>query len=364
EETQLDISRWEALQPVTGWAHHPDLRPQQLGSNFEVGCPAGRITTLDETVDPIDQLSPDIDSPASNPEYTPPTELPEDDGTVDTAEEQVTNTTEPSEQSMHGNNAQGHLWERASLLENSPGRTTETPDLISKSAAYEAPPAAADQLGQLFERTIGTIERFYCMAHTDALEDRPRCMGRGQGYQLKEVENKERGVETEGANSWKDWKKAARALAYAMPEMKGRVTPTAEQEKYAAVKRDYRESTRLFCQWLADTEAKPGVLHSITKPPVRREEEIATAANITDCPIEIAGMVEEALSKRWSCSELPHEQRTAILKRLRMQALCTGYSAWTVEDLDAALKGEPDRGQRTDELNCSDIRRLPLEGRQ
>eukprot|EP00959_Pyramimonas_sp_CCMP1952_P415755 8711257-Pyramimonas_sp.AAC.1 len=143
-----------------------------------------------------------------------------------------------------------------------------------------------------------------------------------------------------------------------MPELKGRVAPTAElhhqewrnrprnfgivpldiidgmakkaeQEKYAAGKRDYRESTTIFCQWLADTESKPEVQHLIAKPPVRREEEIATEANITDCPNEIVDMKAGALSKIWSCSEPPREQRAAILQNLRMQAPSMGCNTWT-----------------------------------
>eukprot|EP00959_Pyramimonas_sp_CCMP1952_P028640 600847-Pyramimonas_sp.AAC.1 len=103
----------------------------------------------------------------------------------------------------------------------------------------------------------------------------------------------------------------------------------AELEKHAAVKRDYRESTRHFCQWLADTEAKPRVLHLITKPPVRREEEIATPANTTDYPVEIADMKAEVFSNIWSCNGLPHEQHAVILQNLRAQALSADYSAWT-----------------------------------
>eukprot|EP00959_Pyramimonas_sp_CCMP1952_P233574 4881544-Pyramimonas_sp.AAC.1 len=38
--------------------------------------------------------------------------------------------------------------------------------------------------------------------------------------------------------------------------------------------------------------------------------------------------------------------------------------AWSLEDLDSALKGGPDRGQGVDRLSCSDLRRLPPEGRQ
>ena len=71
-----------------------------------------------------------------------------------------------------------------------------------------------------------------------------------------------------------------------------------------------------------------------------------------------------AFEKIWTSHEIPHHTHTALLQVLRQQAKATEATAWTVEDLDKALQGEPDRGQGVDRINCSDIRRLPKEGRQ
>eukprot|EP00959_Pyramimonas_sp_CCMP1952_P193292 4041927-Pyramimonas_sp.AAC.1 len=86
----------------------------------------------------------------------------------------------------------------------------------------------------------------------------------------------------------------------------------AEAEREAAVRRDHRESTRRCYQWLADAEAKPGVLYRIAEPPCRREEEIAREDAAIDCPVDIVDSKAAEFSEIWGSSDMPREKRAAI----------------------------------------------------
>eukprot|EP00959_Pyramimonas_sp_CCMP1952_P060947 1273142-Pyramimonas_sp.AAC.1 len=138
----------------------------------------------------------------------------------------------------------------------------------------------------------------------------------------------------------------------------------AENERQAAVQRDLRGGARTYAKWLAMAENEPGILHKITKPPVRREEEIATPSGVICCPTEIVDLKAETFKDTWTDPGNPHGRHCQNLGCLRRVARQEDPQAWAISGLDIALKGEPDKGQGVDKVSCSDIRRLPGEGRQ
>ena len=63
------------------------------------------------------------------------------------------------------------------------------------------------------------------------------------------------------------------------------------------------------------------------------------------------------------CEEVARSTHRQLLEALRGRAEETEEPNWTLEDLDRALQGEPDKGQGVDRLQRGDLRRLPAEGR-
>ncbi|CAK0880704.1 unnamed protein product, partial [Prorocentrum cordatum] len=287
-------------------------------------------------------------------------------------------------------------WEVAHILEMQTEHRAEAPEYIRMSAAFKVDEDASLAIGDQCANIMGTIERFYCMAYQIEPGDRRAFTGGGQCYKLEETDSTEKGerstifkdmradwwarVETtlsrraklrtrgRGLRQQEEMARAGRQLAYTMPPLKGSPSATAqlhhtiwqhrlrkleeidndviqgmaaqaEEERQAGTRRDYRESTRSFCQWLADTEAKPGVLHRITKPPLQREEEIATENHTTDSPLEIVDAKMRDFTKVWQDDGIPHSKHTELLKALREQARNTEEPFWTLENLDMALKG-------------------------
>eukprot|EP00959_Pyramimonas_sp_CCMP1952_P108686 2272483-Pyramimonas_sp.AAC.1 len=73
----------------------------------------------------------------------------------------------------------------------------------------------------------------------------------------------------------------------------------AEDEKRNAIKGDLRENSRAFGQWLSLAGKGPGVLHRITKPPPRREEEVVTDDGVLDCPTKIVDEKAKSFHNIW-----------------------------------------------------------------
>eukprot|EP00959_Pyramimonas_sp_CCMP1952_P196091 4099978-Pyramimonas_sp.AAC.1 len=73
----------------------------------------------------------------------------------------------------------------------------------------------------------------------------------------------------------------------------------AEDEKSNATKRDLKENSRAFGQWLALAEKDLGVLHRITKPSPRREEEVVTDDGVPDCPTKIVDEKAKSFHNIW-----------------------------------------------------------------
>eukprot|EP00959_Pyramimonas_sp_CCMP1952_P140642 2943281-Pyramimonas_sp.AAC.1 len=94
----------------------------------------------------------------------------------------------------------------------------------------------------------------------------------------------------------------------------------AEDEKRNAIKRDLKENSRAFGQCLALAEKDAGVLHRITQPPPRREEEVFTEDGVLDCPTRIVDEKAKSFHNIWKCDRLRHEQHTEIFQRLRERA--------------------------------------------
>eukprot|EP00959_Pyramimonas_sp_CCMP1952_P276047 5770242-Pyramimonas_sp.AAC.1 len=55
-------------------------------------------------------------------------------------------------------------------------------------------------------------------------------------------------------------------------------------------------------------EKEPGILHKITKPPVRREEEVATPSGVICCPAEIVDLKAETFKATWTDPGNPHDR--------------------------------------------------------
>ena len=106
-------------------------------------------------------------------------------------------------------------------------------------------------------------------------------------------------------------------------------------------------------KWMLEVEKKTGVLHRITRPPPRREDEVATDKGCTNCPMAIVDIKTERFAQIWSSSALKHSEHEEMLRSQRDEAMLEAPNQWTVEDLDAVLKGEPDEGKGVDMLCCS-----------
>ncbi|CAK0792836.1 unnamed protein product [Prorocentrum cordatum] len=272
-----------------------------------------------------------------------------------------------------------------------------TNTVVDRTSQLTVDAEAAKELGDRFANTIGTMERFYCMAYRIDLVDRHHFMGRGKAYELKVTNSRECGERrlkySEHSADWRaraevlltmmaklrrrgrgtkqqrELARAGRELAYdGMPQAGRGASETArlhrsiwrqrlaaledldvaiaegmamqaEQERRAAVNRDLRESTRSFGRWLAATEKQRGVLHRITKPPIRREEELAMERGVTDSPMEIVDAKAEASAKIWRCEEAAHGTHTQLLGDPRRRAAAVDAPQWTVDDLNLALAG-------------------------
>ena len=88
----------------------------------------------------------------------------------------------------------------------------------------------------------------------------------------------------------------------------------------AAVNRGPREGAGSFCQWPATAEQKPGVPHGITKPPQRREDDLAAADGARDCPRDIVDAKAAQFETMWTCEGTAHGAHTEVLKELRRWA--------------------------------------------
>ena len=59
-----------------------------------------------------------------------------------------------------------------------------------------------------------------------------------------------------------------------------------------------------------------------------------------------------------------HLEAIEVLSELREKAKEQPTPSWSLEALDAAVQGAPNKGKGTDQMNMDDIRRLPPAGRE
>ncbi|CAK0864046.1 unnamed protein product, partial [Prorocentrum cordatum] len=273
----------------------------------------------------------------------------------------------------------GELWEMMELAAEAPVEK-EAPEYIAKCAAYQATTQASRDLSLSFSSIMNTMEHFYCMAYRIDPLDRAKYCGRGDPRTFTMRKGKEKHERRERyANRRADWwsraentlsllarlrkknrdvrqqlhlEAAGRHLAYdGLPNTSDQASDTAklhreiwrkrltdlskvdtdvilgmaqqaEQEKRLALKRDLQENSRAFAQWLARAEKDVGVLHRITKPPPRREEEVVTHEGVLDCPTKIVDEKAKAFQDIWKCDRLKHEQHTEAMRRVISDECC------------------------------------------
>ena len=126
------------------------------------------------------------------------------------------------------------MWQNADMVQRRVQDEAPALDYISKCAAYKVDPEAANALGRAFERTIGTIEKFDCMAYNIDPTDRELFTGRGKGYQLKETEDVEKGERrARYQNHRADWWARTEATLSLMAKLKKRGKGQRLQEEMA-----------------------------------------------------------------------------------------------------------------------------------
>ncbi|CAK0889696.1 unnamed protein product [Prorocentrum cordatum] len=256
-------------------------------------------------------------------------------------------------------------WKAASFI-HTRDEADEPPPFIAASAAYKSDPEGAKALARTCDRTMSALESFYCMCYKIDLEDREYYKRRRRSYIFRDGQLTREGGRTDtickyesglvkqnGGNPKQDDQpqtkgtaerhvdalvKAARRLVLDGIPGAGNATPAAElhrsiwaqrmgdlksvdteilegmawqaeNERQAAAQRDLREGARTYAKWLAMAEKEPGILYKITRPPARREEEIATTSGVICCPTEIVDLKAEAFKATWTDPGNPRERR-------------------------------------------------------
>jgi len=139
----------------------------------------------------------------------------------------------------------------------------------------------------------------------------------------------------------------------------------ASDASVQAHRHDLEKELRAWADWLSDPiKATPGKLHRITKPSPRFEDEYCSVKGKATSPLEIVDAKTEVFKIIWSSESVNQHDSVATLARVREHALQEPCPCWTLEQLDQALRLQPDRGRGVDKLVASDVRRLPTPGRQ
>eukprot|EP00959_Pyramimonas_sp_CCMP1952_P350015 7333453-Pyramimonas_sp.AAC.1 len=88
-------------------------------------------------------------------------------------------------------------------------------------------------------------------------------------------------------------------------------------EKSQALLTDLRRNHRKYSNWLATAFKTPATLHKITKPPPRREHEVAHQGKVLSGPLDIVDAKAADFNDIWACHDVPHSHHTTLLSDLR-----------------------------------------------
>eukprot|EP00959_Pyramimonas_sp_CCMP1952_P349495 7322975-Pyramimonas_sp.AAC.1 len=79
---------------------------------------------------------------------------------------------------------------------------------------------------------------------------------------------------------------------------------------------------------------------------------------------EIIDAKATQFAQLWHTDTTSDDQIISLVRELKGSAVEEDMPVWTLEDLDRALQGEPDKCRGADKMVMTDARRLPPAGRQ
>ena len=313
------------------------------------------------------------------------------------------------------------IWTGIALLPHDKRESEGPQDEIKQSASFIATETEATLLGTQYAKLMQNMENFYCTAYKVPLKDRKMFCGRGGKRELKIKEVKEYGQRYPRFADYKaDWwnrtantlntiveltkkhkgsemiKNAAKTCRYlaieGLPPLGRNTSATArlhrkiwkdrllntekqdililegmqtqaEEQAGKALKEDLAKGRRAYTKWLQDTaKEKPGTIHRITKDAKRYEQEVLQDNVKKHSPTSRIDAKAKTFKELWR--EGHDDADVQLLKDLRQAAKAEEVHTWTLEQMDQAIRGAPDRGKGVDQMCMTDLRRLPTQGRQ